>query len=270
MGSPALQKAVARALAAARARRPALKWDPAPLEAWLGEQLREPAQLESVELDDLLLARAAAAHDPVAIAELERQVLPTVRGALLRVNASDAFVQDALQELRRKLLVGPPPRIQAYSGRGPLKAWLRAAATGTALNLLRTQSPKHTEEVDEDTAAIEANAAVGADIALVKARHAPQFSKALREAMATLSPQERLVLRMRFIDGLSREEIGAFFKVHRTTALRWLEKAQGTLLTRTREALARELTLSVDELDSLIRYLHSGVGASLVNALKQE
>jgi RNA polymerase sigma-70 factor (ECF subfamily) len=250
--------AVQQAIKAVQARYPEVKWDPASLEA-----------LDTPHLDDLFIARAAVAHDEAAIAILEREVLPSLRGALLRIRPDDAFVDEALQEIRQRLLVGPSPRLGVYSGKGPLKAWARAFATGTGLDLVRKQRPNDAE-LDEDAQAIEVNAAgAGADIALLKARHGKQFSAALKGAMAALTPHERTVLRMRFIDGLTREEIGAFFKVHRTTALRWLEKAQATLLTKTRETLAAQLSLSAEELDSLIQYLQSGVGQSLVAVLRE-
>lgn len=264
----ALREAVIRAVEAARARRPKLKWDATPLVTWLLEQVGDAAQLEALHVDDLLLARAAAAQDRAALEALEREVISSLRGVMLRVNPSDAFADDALQEVRQRLLVGPPPRLSAYTGKGALKSWARALAAGVGLDLVRKVKP-HREEADEDAAAIELNAAgAGVDLELLKARHARQFSAALKGAMAALTPHERTVLRMRFIDGLTREEIGTFFKVHRTTALRWLEKAQATLLEHTRKSLQQQLSLSRAEVESLVRYLESGVGQSVLGALK--
>ncbi len=269
MAATVSREAVNRALRAAHARLPGIRWKSGELERWLHGHVADVAELERLHLEDLLVARAAVAGDREALVVLERDVLPSLRGVLLRIHASDAFVDDALQEVRGRLLVGPSPRLAAYSGKGPLKAWARALAAGTGLDLFRKVKPATVAD-DEDGAAIDLNAAgAGADVALLKARHAKQFSSALREAMAALTPHERTVLRLRFIDGLTREEIGAFFKVHRTTALRWLERAQATLLEKTRASLASQLSLGADELDSLIRYLQSGVGQSLMNVLKE-
>ncbi len=214
-------------------------------------------------LEHLFLARACLAKDPAALQWFESEVLPAVRPTLLRVNASATFVDDALQAVRARLFVGPPPGLAKYSGKGPVQAWARAVAYGIGVDLV--EAGRRPDSASEDEAAIDLNAASeGADIRLLKARHQRDFSAALKQAMASLSDRDRTVLRMRFADGLAREEIGAFFNVHRTTAMRWLDAAQAALLERTRAALAERLKLPPAELDSLIRYLHSGVGPSLL------
>ena len=43
--------------------------------------------------------------------------------------------------------------------------------------------------------------------------------------MQTLSAQERTVLRLHVLDGLGTDEIGALYKVHRTTVARWQAQA---------------------------------------------
>jgi RNA polymerase sigma-70 factor (ECF subfamily) len=245
-------------LAALRAAHPTVRFDPGVLP-------------DCAHLDDLFLARACLAKDSGALKWLERDVMPLLRRTLLRVKASDAFVDDALQVVRERLLVGPPPRLSGYSGRGPLVAWARAFAFGTGYDLLRAEGGRTQplDTSDEDDAAIELNASSeAADVRLIKARHQREFSAALKQAMTELTPQQRVALRMRFVDGLPREDIGAFFNVHRTTAMRWLEAAQDKLLERTRELLRERLNISPAELDSLIRYLQSGIGPSAIRPLE--
>src|ERR1043165_5060813 len=65
---PQLHLRPMQAIRAAQARYPEVKWDPASLEG-----------VDTPYLDDLFIARAAAAHDTAAIAILEREVLPSLR-----------------------------------------------------------------------------------------------------------------------------------------------------------------------------------------------
>src|SRR5207302_4079475 len=95
-------------------------------------------------LEDLFLARAAVAKDAAALEWLEREVMPALRRTLPRVKASDVIVEDALQVVRAKLLVGPSAKLSVYSGKGPLMSWARALAHGTGLDLLRSSEAGRT------------------------------------------------------------------------------------------------------------------------------
>src|SRR5439155_10525537 len=170
---------------------------------------------------------------------------------------------------------GATPKIAGYNGKGPLLAWLRTVAIGTALNLLRARraGEKTDERADEEDALLGLDAMGSSrddvDLALIKSRYKKQFNESFRHAFSLLSPQERNVLRMRFLDGLTTEEIGAFYRVHRTTVMRWLEKAQSTLLVETKNGLGRALKLGVSDVDSLVGVLKTGLNESIVSILKK-
>src|SRR5262249_42124403 len=74
---------------------------------------------------DLYLAVACGLHLPGACEALEavyvQPLRPVLRGMLNRHDA----VEDALQELRTRLLVGPTPKISVYRGDGGLRNWVR-------------------------------------------------------------------------------------------------------------------------------------------------
>jgi RNA polymerase sigma-70 factor (ECF subfamily) len=106
------------------------------------------------------------------------------------------------------------------------------------------------------------------EVSLYKRRYRKVFAEVFTQSLKTLSPQERNVLRMRFIDDLSAEAIASFYRVHRTTVMRWLEKSQATLLEMTRSGLRERLNLRNSELDSLLGLVQSGMHESLVAYLK--
>jgi RNA polymerase sigma-70 factor, ECF subfamily len=216
------------------------------------------------------LAEACARGDRSALATLEAQYLPRVRVVVERVDASAAFVDDALQVLRQKLFVaegGRPPRIAEYAGSGPLLSWLRAAAVRTARNLKR---PHAREQAAEDDA-LEALPLSGPtpEFALLLQRHRPAFKVAFRAALATLEPRERTLLKLQVVDGLSLERIGVIYAVNKSTVSRWLAKAHESLVDATKGRLAVDLGMSGGELESLVRAMRSGIELSVAALLEE-
>src|SRR5262249_43981524 len=100
-----------------------------------GHALGELAELHT---DDLYLACACARAIPAALGAFERHFLSEIVATIARVNRAPDFRQEVLQQLRERVVAGAQPKIASYSGKGPLIAWLRVAATRTALNLHRT------------------------------------------------------------------------------------------------------------------------------------
>src|SRR5205823_11653356 len=89
---------------------------------------------------DLYLAFACGSGASGALAAFEASVLPQALGAIASIDRSVDFAADVQQALRQKLFVAEPGReakILGYAGKGPLDAWVRAAAVRTALVLKR-------------------------------------------------------------------------------------------------------------------------------------
>lgn len=219
--------------------------------------------------EELELARACARGEPAALRALEEQFLPRVRVAVERVDASPAFVDDALQALRQKLLVGPSPRIADFAGSGPLLSWLRAAAVRTALNARRPHAREDAVGEDALEALPLAARSPELELELLLARHRPAFKAAFRAALATLEPRERTLLKLQVVDGLSLERIGVVYAVNKSTVSRWLAKAHETLVVETRRRLAQELDLSGEALESLVRAMRSGIELSVAALLEE-
>jgi RNA polymerase sigma-70 factor (ECF subfamily) len=216
------------------------------------------------------LAQACARGEADALATLERMYFPRVRVAVERVDSSRAFVDDALQVLRQKLLVGQggaAPRIAEFAATGPLVSWLRAAAVRTALNLKRP----HAREDGAEEDALESLPLSGPtpELALLMERHRPAFKAAFRAGLATLEAKDRTLLKLQVIDGLSLERIGVIYAVNKSTVSRWLARAQEQLVDETRARLQADLALSGGELKSLVRAMRSGIEIS-VAALGEE
>ena len=216
---------------------------------------------------DLAFARACASGDPEAIATLERDLIESVPKALVRLRPTPRLVDDVRQELRTKLLVGDgTPKILEYQGRGPLAAWVRVVAMRIAYTHLRESA----KEPDDDVAAFEslADDSDAPDVAHLKARYAGEVREAFAEAVSSLPVETRAVLRAQAIDGLTIDQLGALYQVHRATAARWVAHAKDALLDALRTSLQRRLGVDRDACDSIVALVRSRVDLSMSRVLK--
>jgi RNA polymerase sigma-70 factor, ECF subfamily len=276
----ALEPRLARLLAAGRTAWPGLPLDPQRFVSRLAAALSRPASaqdpdplqpLEQLHGDDLYLACACADGDPTALRAFEAQLLPGVRAALGQLRLASPVVEELVQTLRSQLFVvredGLPPMIENYSGLGPLRAWLRIAAVRIAGRWLG----KERREVPLPEEALDAAVLPGEDPALLHLKEAyhAEFREAFTAALQTLPTRERAVLKQHYLDGLSLDELGIVFRVHRATAARWLAQARATLLARTREALTGKLALAPDEFESVMRLIGSRLGFTFRELLER-
>lgn len=230
-----------------------------------------PAEiLDQLHAGDMWLAYAAGSGDRRAIAELDRQIGPVTKAALAKMGGKVA-AEDVGQILREKLLVprsdGGPPKILEYSGRGPLGAWIRIAAIRAALNLLRGGDAAAVEPVTRETLLAAPAVAPDPELDHFRKRYATEFKESFEDALAALSPAERNLLRLSLVDGLSIDEIGVVFGIHRATAARRLASAREEVQRGTRKRLQDRLDVAPAELRSIMAHIQSHVELSLQRVL---
>ncbi len=227
-----------------------------------------PAALSQMHASDLYLAAGCCLGLPGAIAAFETTTLGQVDAALLRMRADRTLVDEARQIVRERLFVGGAggrPKMAEYAGRGPLASWVRVVATRVALNLIRDRKAEIPAE--EDVLEAAAPVAEGPELTYLRKQHGPQIRAAFRQAMATLAPRERLVLRQHFLDGLGTDQIGELHQVHRVTVLRWLTRARATLARRTRRSLEQQLGCTESTVDSLMQLVQGQIDVSIHRSL---
>ena len=170
--------------------------------------------------------------------------------------------------MRSRLLVARGevrPKLSEYRGRGRLASWLRVVALRTALNAVAGKKREVSAEVADELLA-----SPDPELDYLRARYAPQFHEAFRRALGSLDAQERAVLRMHLVDGLSIDRIGQLFEVHRATAARWLARARDQLFEMTRDRLREELGLSATEFASIVKLVRSQLDVSICRMLEDE
>jgi RNA polymerase sigma-70 factor (ECF subfamily) len=223
--------------------------------------------LRSLRAGDLWIAFGCVTGVASAIDAFEARYAPEITGALRR-SFELGLAQDAELRVRERLfLVGEneAQRLASYSGRGDLRTWLRAAAVRMAIDVMRARrevpvSPGSLAEIGDLADPM---------LASLKERYRDEFRVAFGEAASALTDRERTLLRYRFLDGLSIDEIGALYRVHRATVARWISAIREGLFEATRAGLMSQLRISDTEADSVLRLIDSHLDVSIETVMRQ-
>jgi len=259
--SDRLEALLADGLKAAHEAWPGVLLDPEVFIGALAERSSE-AELERLRIADLYLACACSRGDPSALAYFERTILPAATDPVARTRPSAHFAQELRQTVRTRLLLAEPggvPKISGYAGRAPLVHWVRAVAARAAINLERGAGD-HAGEDDLERVPL---AAPDPELQALRSRYREPFQAAFRAALAELTNDERTLLRLHFVEGLSHAQVARLRQVHQTTVSRHLSAARTGLLARIRAYLTEQLRVSPQELDSIVRYVRSELDVSM-------
>jgi RNA polymerase sigma-70 factor (ECF subfamily) len=267
--APAVEAALAAAAREAEEAWPAFGVPREAFVAYLADRLEEGpdvvAAIRALHARDLYLACACARGDAHAIVAFERACLADIDDILAKMRVMPATADDAKQILRRRFFVGEPgrgPRIAEYAGRGELARWVRASAVRVTLRLLRQQA-HGTVRVDDSVLDALAESAHDPELDFLKRTYGHEFEEALRDAFDALAPRDRNLLRYHFGKGLSIDELGVLYRIHRATAARRLNKVNETLARDTRARLAQRLGLSRADVSSILRLIRSQIERAL-------
>ncbi|HET6582613.1 MAG TPA: sigma-70 family RNA polymerase sigma factor [Nannocystaceae bacterium] len=221
-------------------------------------------------VDELALCGACLAGQAAALDVLEQDYFKGLAPMLQRIAGTQDIADEALQRVRRRLLVaenGRPAKLAAFDGRGSLRAWLRVVATREALALLRDERPDR----PAGEVALEALAAARDDeLAFMREGYREQFRDAFVAALRSLEASERTLLRLHHIDRLSLEQLAAVLAVHRATVARRLARTRDALLERTRTGLVDRLRLAPGDVDSILRLVQSRLDLSVRTMLETD
>jgi RNA polymerase sigma-70 factor, ECF subfamily len=202
--------------------------------------------VDEIRADDLFLIMACERGDERAWEELVAGFDPAVKSAARKMtsNAEDAedlagSIWAELYGLRQDAEGNKKSKLAYYSGRGSLAGWLRAVVSQLAIDEHRKQSRLVQIEEDREFENLAAEAS-GSDNGLVAYSENPEellgeresaadVGSALREAMAGLEAEDRLILKLYYFDGLKLKDIAATFGYHEATASRRLTRIQADI-----------------------------------------
>jgi RNA polymerase sigma-70 factor (ECF subfamily) len=184
--------------------------------------------------EDVELVRRCSEGDAEAwrtlLARFGALVAHAVRNTLLRVlkNADSSQVDDAIQAVWTSLCADGYRRLRGFQARSALSTWLTVCSTRKALDFVRTEIRKGSlrqARLDDE------------DRDLVKELRAPEGEEQysldeifqLHEALEKLDPDDKLVLKLYYLDGLSYRSIAEVLGVAANTVSSCLLRARDRL-----------------------------------------
>lgn len=237
------------------------------LQRWSERHGKSTDALGDDGVAELYLATALCAGNASALARFEAEYLDVVGHALAPMKLGQAVVDDLKQQVRQKLLVAEAeelPLVEKYSGDGRLRGLVRVMATRLAISHTRKEKKVSPDELDLDALP---PGDVEWELERLKAGYRSAFRSAFAEALGKLAPRDRNILRLHHFGGLTVEQVGEVYGVHRATATRWLTRIREELLVATKRGLASELGLPSGDLESVMRLINSRLDASVERLL---
>jgi RNA polymerase sigma-70 factor (ECF subfamily) len=217
---------------------------------------------------DLYLACACVERIPSAVAEFMSTFGERIPQYLKRLARNPDMVSEVRQVLVTRCIVGDeghPPALTSYSATGSLEGWLRATAVREALALNR-QSDRATGDVE---AALEERMPwVDREISLFKQIYREPVSRAFGTACAMLDPQDRALLRLHYVDGVTTGGLATMYKISRATLIRRLADAREALVNGVKTELRAASGVADKDFDSVLRLVHSQIDLRLSMMLR--
>jgi RNA polymerase sigma-70 factor (ECF subfamily) len=215
--------------------------------------------IAALHADDLCLVVACERGDQQAWGDLVAQYGVTVRSAARSASSNEDAAEDLAQSiwaelhgLRVREDGRPSGKIAYYSGRGSLGGWLRAVVGQLAIDQHRKSSRLVQTELDTDFDRLArdshqaedsfsaAQSAPDPETALGERRAAGDVEAALAKVLGGLAPEDRLLVKLYYFDGLRLREAGAVLGVHEATASRRLTRIHNEVRERVEAILMKE------------------------------
>lgn len=241
----------------------------------LPSELATAAGLASLHGADLYLVCGLGRGQPAAVEALETDYMPAVERALRRMGQSEASILDITQGLYSYLLErqnAPPterPPRRGYVGRGELRGWLCTCAVHEAARLQKRERRHLDLDLDQAHDVLLSSAGRSPEHDALTGELKQIFEASFREAVAALTPRERNLLRYHFLSGLSVDQVGAIYRVHRATAARWVAEARARLASLTRKRFLASAPMHDKSYAQIMGLLRSQLSLNLASLLQQ-
>ena len=226
----------------ARRRWPHVALDEGVFASFVRERLAdgdEAASLDRFQMIDLYLACACARGLAPATAVFRETYLSQVRSSLRCLDIDAETIDGVAHGLFDELLErtdGGSPGISLYGGRSSLLAWLLVKATRKALAVRERQGrPAERGSMNAMVA--------DPELARLKVVYRESFNAAFLDAARGLSSRERNLLRYRYVERLTADEVARLYGIERGTALEWQERACRALVEGMRGRLVTVATI---------------------------
>jgi RNA polymerase sigma-70 factor (ECF subfamily) len=214
--------------------------------------------IDALNADDLCLIIACERNDEAAWSDLVTKYDATVKAAARKISSNSEDAEDLAGSIWAELYGlkekdgARRGKLGYYSGRGSLAGWLRAVVSQLAVDEFRRQSKfVQIEEAREFENLANESSENSENSKIVSHADNPEevfsekqtrgdVSAALRQAIAALEPEDKLILKLYYFDDLKLKDIGAALGFHEATASRKLVRIQTEIRKSVEKILCAE------------------------------
>jgi RNA polymerase sigma-70 factor, ECF subfamily len=237
--------------------------------------------IDELRADDLCLILACERADEAAWNEIVKIYDSTVKAAARKIsnNAEDAedlasSIWAELYGLKHDKDGKLKTKLSYYSGRGSLAGWLRAVVAQLAIDQFRKQSKfvqieenREFENLADESSKKSDNASVVAhsdspEEIFSEKQTQKDVAEALKQAIAALEAEDKLILKLYYFDDLKLKDIGATLGFHEATASRKLVRVQTEIRKSVEKILRSQHGWSETEVKRYLSETASKLGIS--------
>ena len=245
---------------------------------------RETAERELIRLlsqlhwQELYLTTACACGIDVAWNIFHSQYRGTILKTAMRSasNASEGqeIADSFLSELFLPSQTGSSEgekKIGQYSGIGSLEGWIKVVIARQSIDRIRAQKRQvPIDDLEVEPPSLDQSARTDSRILEHDKQRALQMvSSGLTEALRHLEPQQKIILQLYYLQQVTLKEIGAFLKVHESTASRTIDRLKTQLLAAVSDHLQEKFKIKKREVRHLIGLARSRIELDLKQILTE-
>jgi RNA polymerase sigma-70 factor (ECF subfamily) len=197
--------------------------------------------INSLHGNDLYLAFACAQHSSAAWDRFTNIYRKYIHDLTAFVCPVKSLVYELAETILTDLFLPDRSgysRIASYDGRSSLATWLRAIISHRAINERERKFNGMTQLNDDLFEKADERALLKLEMVLRSSRYHVLIKDSLKHACNELTDRERLMLLLRYNNGLQLGQIGCLFSLHQATIARQLERVQAKI----RQAVVSMLT----------------------------
>ena len=227
--------------------------------------------IESLKIDDLCLIVACERKEESAWVELVEKFSTTVKSAARNITKNNEDAEDLASSIWAELhglKENSHGKLSYYSGRGSLGGWLRAVVSQLAIDQYRKLSRfvqiEETREFENLANENEETLIVPnldtPELLLDEKQTSKDVADALKESIANLAAEDRLLLKLYYFDDLNLKKIGEILGFHEATASRKIVRVQSDLRKSTEKILQSKHGWKAEEIGKHLSATASKLG----------
>lgn len=238
--------------------------------------------IDELRADDMCLILACERGDETAWNDLVANFDATVKSAARKISQNSEDAEDLASSIWAELYGLKhdkdgklKTKLSYYSGRGSLGGWLRAVVSQLAIDGFRKQSKfvqieenREFENLANESSEKTDNLNVvshsdNPEELLSEKRSMSDVSAALKDAIAELEAEDKLILKLYYFDDLKLKDIGATLGFHEATASRKLVRVQTEIRKSVEKILKNQHGWSEKEVKNYLSETASKLGINL-------